>query len=46
VSEARAEPIERLVRALRRLPGIGEKTATRLAYHLLSAPETLAAELG
>lgn len=26
---------ERLVRELMRLPGIGEKTATRLAYHLL-----------
>jgi recombination protein RecR len=26
---------ERLVRELTRLPGIGEKTATRLAYHLL-----------
>jgi len=46
VSEARPAPIERLVRALRRLPGIGEKTATRLAYYLLSAPETTASELG
>ena len=28
----RPEPIERLVKALRRLPGVGEKTATRLAF--------------
>ncbi|MCE2391046.1 MAG: recombination mediator RecR [Proteobacteria bacterium] len=42
---ARPEPVERLVRALRRLPGVGEKTATRLAFFLLSAPETVAAEL-
>jgi len=38
-------PIERLVAALRRLPGIGEKSATRLAFFLLSAPETLVHEL-
>ena len=30
-------PIERLVRALQRLPGVGEKTATRLAYFLISS---------
>ncbi len=42
----RPEPVERLVRALRRLPGVGEKTATRLAFFLLSAPESVAAELG
>ena len=42
----RPEPVERLVRALRRLPGVGEKTATRLAFFLLSAPEAVAAELG
>jgi recombination protein RecR len=38
-------PIERVVRALRRLPGIGEKTGTRLAYFLLGAPEDRALEL-
>lgn len=38
-------PIERLVAALRRLPGIGEKSAQRLAFHLLSAPESLSQEL-
>ncbi len=38
-------PIQRLVAALRRLPGIGEKSATRLAFHLLSAPDSLVQEL-
>lgn len=38
-------PIERLVASLRRLPGIGEKSATRLAFFLLSAPEALVEEL-
>jgi recombination protein RecR len=38
-------PIERLIAALRRLPGIGDKSATRLAFFLLSAPEALVAEL-
>ena len=46
MSESRPQPIERLVKALRRLPGIGEKTATRLAYFLLAAPEVVSAELG
>jgi len=38
-------PLQRLVSALSRLPGIGQKTATRLAFHLLRAPEELAEEL-
>ncbi|MDJ0786945.1 MAG: recombination mediator RecR [Myxococcota bacterium] len=38
-------PIERLVANLKRLPGIGEKSATRLAFFLLSAPDTLVTEL-
>lgn len=38
-------PIERLIGALRRLPGIGEKSATRLAFFMLSAPETLVIDL-
>jgi recombination protein RecR len=33
------------VASLRRLPGIGEKSATRLAFFLLSAPDALTAEL-
>jgi recombination protein RecR len=32
-----ADPIARLVRELARLPGIGEKTAQRLAFHVLEA---------
>ncbi len=43
-------PVERLVEAFARLPGVGPKTASRLTYHLLrSAPEEsleLAAALG
>jgi recombination protein RecR len=35
----------RLVGALKRLPGIGEKSATRLAYFLLGAPDALLGEL-
>ncbi len=46
MSQARPAPIDRLVKALRRLPGVGEKTATRLAFFLLSAPESTASELG
>ena len=38
-------PIERLVAALKRLPGIGEKSATRLAFFLLGAPDALVQEL-
>jgi recombination protein RecR len=39
------DPIQRLVRELARLPGIGEKTATRLAFHVLRAPDNLARDL-
>jgi len=38
-------PIERLVASLKRLPGIGEKSATRLAFHLLGAPDASVQEL-
>jgi recombination protein RecR len=33
------DPVQRLVGELARLPGIGEKTATRLAFHLVRAPD-------
>ncbi len=33
------EPIQRLIEAFHRLPGIGPKSAQRLAYHILRAPE-------
>ncbi len=32
---AYAKPIDRLIEALSRLPGIGRKTASRLAFHIL-----------
>jgi len=37
--------VERLVEAFRRLPGIGKRSAERLALHLLSAPEDEATSL-
>lgn len=33
-----AEPIERLMEELGKLPGIGSRTAERLAFHLLKSP--------
>jgi len=38
-------PITRLVEAFHRLPGIGPKSAQRLAYYILRAPEQEAAQL-
>ena len=40
-----ADPIARLVRELARLPGIGEKTAQRLAFHVLEAGADYARDL-
>lgn len=40
-----ATPIARLVDAFHRLPGIGPKSAQRLAYHVLRAPEEEARDL-
>jgi len=40
-----APAVERLIEAFRRLPGIGKRTAERLALHLLSAPEAEARAL-
>jgi recombination protein RecR len=39
------DPIARLIQQLAKLPGIGEKTATRLAFHVLRAPDGYAREL-
>ena len=39
------EPIQKLSTQLSRLPGIGAKTAQRLAYHILDLPESQATEL-
>jgi recombination protein RecR len=40
-----ADPISRLIRELAKLPGIGEKTASRLAFHVLRAPGEYARDL-
>ena len=40
-----ADPIARLVKEFARLPGIGEKTAQRLAFHVLKAGPGYAGEL-
>ncbi len=40
-----ADPIARLVRELAKLPGIGEKTAQRLAFHILEAGSDYASAL-
>ena len=39
------DPIQRLVVELAKLPGIGEKTAQRLAFHILKAPKEYAQAL-
>jgi len=40
-----AAPLERLIEQLCKLPGIGPKSASRLAFHLLSVPRSDAVEL-
>jgi recombination protein RecR len=42
---ATAEPINRLIQELNKLPGIGPKSAQRLAYYLLRTPEENAKSL-
>ena len=39
------EPVARLIEAFSRLPGIGPKTAQRLTFHLLRAPDAEARSL-
>src|SRR5688572_14893048 len=39
------DPIQRLTFQLSRLPGIGEKTASRLAFHILRASESYVRDL-
>ena len=39
------EPVARLIEAFNRLPGVGPKTAQRLTYHLLRAPDAEARAL-
>ena len=38
-------PLERLVEQLQRLPGVGHKSAQRMAYHLLKTSDQAAADL-
>lgn len=45
MSPAAPRPVERLIEAFTRLPGIGPKTASRLTYYLLRAPESESLEL-
>ncbi|MCB0058129.1 MAG: recombination protein RecR, partial [Caldilineaceae bacterium] len=40
-----AEPVSNLIDAFSQLPGIGPKTATRLAYYLLRSDEAVAIKL-
>jgi recombination protein RecR len=40
-----ADPIKRVVQRLARLPGIGDKTATRLAFHLIRGSKVHVREL-
>jgi recombination protein RecR len=40
-----AEPLERLIQEFRRLPGIGQKSAQRLAFHVMRADRQAAERL-
>lgn len=40
-----APPLTRLIEALRQLPGIGQKSAQRIAFHLMRSPREQAEEL-
>jgi recombination protein RecR len=40
------KPVSRLIEEFQRLPGVGPKTASRMAYHLLRVPEEQAGSLG
>jgi recombination protein RecR len=39
------EPVTKLIEAFSSLPGVGPKTASRLTYYLLRAPEQLSLNL-
>ena len=43
--DAAATSLQKLIHALAKLPGIGEKTAARLAFHVLRQPDDYAREL-
>jgi len=45
LNQGYSEPVERLLSELNRLPGVGQRTAERLAYHLLRLPAEEAMKL-
>lgn len=45
MSSAVPEPVTKLVEAFSRLPGVGPKTASRLTYYLLRAPDEISENL-
>jgi recombination protein RecR len=45
MNKAIPEPVTRLVEAFSRLPGVGPKTASRLTYYLLRAPDEVSLKL-
>lgn len=45
MSKAIPEPVTKLVEAFSRLPGIGPKSASRLTYYLLRAPDDVSQKL-
>ncbi len=45
MSKAIPEPVTKLVESFSRLPGIGPKTASRLTYYLLRAPDEVSLQL-
>jgi recombination protein RecR len=45
LSKAIPQPVTQLIEALSRLPGVGPKTASRLTYYLLRAPDELSQTL-
>lgn len=44
-TEAPADPFERLIKAFEGLPGVGRRSAERMAYHLLKVPNEQAMRL-
>lgn len=45
MTKAIPEPVTRLIEAFARLPGVGPKTASRLTYYLLRAPDDVSQKL-
>ena len=44
-SKAFPEPVQRLIEEFRRLPGIGQRSAERMAFHVLKAAKDEALKL-